>query len=77
MPDEEGWNVDGLGISRSTVREAIRRLTAEGLIESRYHYGARVRRFTRHTQYTRVRRLPATQRPIQLDTLNPGRAQQP
>ncbi|HOP20382.1 MAG TPA: GntR family transcriptional regulator [Amphiplicatus sp.] len=36
-----------LGISRSTVREAIRRLTAEGLIESRYHYGARVRRCTR------------------------------
>ncbi|MEZ5927989.1 MAG: GntR family transcriptional regulator [Parvularculaceae bacterium] len=31
-----------LGISRSTVREAIRRLTAEGLIRSRYHYGARV-----------------------------------
>ena len=36
-----------LGVSRSTVREAIRRLTAEGLIESRHHYGARVRRFTR------------------------------
>ncbi len=34
-------------VGRSTIREAIRRLTAEGLIETRHHYGARVRRFTR------------------------------
>ncbi|WP_428410522.1 GntR family transcriptional regulator [Hyphococcus sp.] len=34
-------------VGRSTIREVIRRLTAEGLIETRHHYGARVRRFTR------------------------------
>lgn len=38
---------DTLAVGRSTVREAIRRLAAEGLIEARHHYGARVRRFTR------------------------------
>jgi len=36
-----------ISVGRSTIREAIRRLTAEGLIETRHHYGARVRRFTR------------------------------
>ncbi len=36
-----------ISVSRSTIREAIRRLTAEGLIETRHHYGARVRSFTR------------------------------
>ncbi|WP_425409864.1 GntR family transcriptional regulator [Hyphococcus sp.] len=36
-----------INVGRSTIREAIRRLTAQGLIETRHHYGARVRRFTR------------------------------
>jgi DNA-binding GntR family transcriptional regulator len=33
--------------SRSTVREAIRRLAAEGLIDTRHHRGARVRELSR------------------------------
>jgi DNA-binding GntR family transcriptional regulator len=36
-----------LKVSRSSVREAIRRLTAEGLVESAHHKGARVRQMSR------------------------------
>ena len=35
--------VEMLGISRGTVREAIRQLVQEGLVESRMHYGAFVK----------------------------------
>jgi DNA-binding GntR family transcriptional regulator len=35
-------------VSRGPVREAMRRLAAEGLIEVHYHRGARVRQLSRH-----------------------------
>ncbi len=36
------------GFSRSTVREALRRLEADGLVEHRHQKGVIVRQFTRH-----------------------------
>lgn len=30
------------GVSRSTVREAIKRLSAQGVVETRHHHGARI-----------------------------------
>lgn len=38
-------------VSRGPVREAMRRLAAEGLIEVHYHKGARVRQLSRHEVY--------------------------
>jgi DNA-binding GntR family transcriptional regulator len=38
-------------VSRGPVREAMRRLAAEGLIEMHHHRGARVRQLSRHEVY--------------------------
>ncbi len=38
---------DELSVSRGTVREALRRLAAEGLVEIQHHRGAKIRRLTR------------------------------
>ncbi|TDK45719.1 GntR family transcriptional regulator [Antarcticimicrobium luteum] len=35
------------GVSRSTVREAIKRLAAQGVVETRHHHGARIMTMTR------------------------------
>jgi DNA-binding GntR family transcriptional regulator len=40
----EGELCAEIGVSRSTVREALRRLAAEGFLEIEYHRGARIRR---------------------------------
>jgi len=39
--------IDRYGVSRSTVREAIKRLAAQGVVETRHHHGARILTMTR------------------------------
>jgi DNA-binding GntR family transcriptional regulator len=39
--------VEEFGVSRGPIREALRRLAAEGLVELRFNYGARVRMLSR------------------------------
>jgi DNA-binding GntR family transcriptional regulator len=63
---------ESMGVARNTVREAIRRLEAEGLVHHRIHKGAVVATLTtqdireifeirRDVEFTALRRIPAEQ----------------